>query len=456
MEQRKTINVKFDFSPFQWQKKCYDKLKRFNVFVVHRRAGKTWMAIMYLIECALRFTGKDGRFAFISPYLTQAVDIAWTLLSSQAAMVPGTQIDKIDHSITFPNGARIKLHGADNPEGLRGRYLDGVVLDELADVKAQVWGEILVPMLNNPGRSPGWAMLIGTPKGINLLSERYYAAQEDPDWYAEKFTIYDTQTYTQAEIDNLKKNMNERQFAQEYLCDFAAGNESALITANQIEDSCQRPLDIPSYDFAPIVIGVDVARQGDDSSVIQIRQGLFCHEPIAMKLNDSMQVAAKVIEAISDLKLKQNNSTVAAIFVDGSGGYGAGVIDRLRQLSYRVTEVQFGGKPTDERFNNKRTEMWWGIKYWIEQGGKLPVNPRLKRDLAAPQYTHANSAGKMALESKENLKKRLTFSPDYGDALALTFAYPVNAPSIEEQRVYRRQETQPQAYDPWKSEGWKL
>jgi hypothetical protein len=118
------------------------------------------------------------------------------------------------------------------------------------------------------------------------------------------------------------------------------------------------------------------------------------------------------------------------VFIDGSGGYGAGVIDRLRQLGHVVTEVQFGGKPDDDRFANKRTEMWWHLAEWVKNGGALHNDPAMKLDLCAPTYNHRNVAGKTALESKDEIKKRGLPSPDIGDALALTFAYPVSTPGL--------------------------
>ncbi len=130
-----------------------------------------------------------------------------------------------------------------------------------------------------------------------------------------------------------------------------------------------------------------------------------------------MQVADKVAQVIESWNPD-------AVFIDGSGGYGAGVIDRLRQLRHRVTEVQFGGAATDERFANMRVAMWFRMAEWVIGGGAIPPSPGLKVDLCAPTYTH-DTRGRMQLESKEAIKKRGMASPDEGDALALTFAYPV-------------------------------
>lgn len=415
--------VDLGFRPRVWQAECYRKVKRFSVLVIHRRGGKTVYGVMLLIDRALRFQppagGGPGRFYYVAPEKAQAKGICWDYFKRFASPVPGVKINEAELYIEFPNGSRIKVEGADDPDRLRGLYIDGIVLDEIADMKPSVWGEIVRPALAD---RKGWAMFIGTPKGINLLSELFYAAQSDPDWFAARMTINDTNALDPAEVEAARKQMSEAQFAQEFLCDFSAGNSNALLSANDVEEAARRTYHESDFAHAPRIIGIDVARQGDDRTVMVRRQGNASWPAIIMRGADAMEVAARAAREITDWKPH-------AIFVDGSGGYGAGVIDRLRQLGHTVIEVQFGGKPDDERFSNKRTEMWWLLAEWIKQGGAIPNDPGLKLDLCAPTYNHRNAAGKLALESKDDIKKRGLPSPDIGDAYALTFAYPVAAPS---------------------------
>jgi hypothetical protein len=112
-----------------------------------------------------------------------------------------------------------------------------------------------------------------------------------------------------------------------------------------------------------------------------------------------------------------------AVFIDA--GRGEGVIDRLRQLGYDIVEVNFGGKPMDSHYVNKRAEMWDSIRHWLDQGGQVPDDTDLHQDLCTPLYSYANAANKFALESKDQIRNRGLRSPDIGDAVALTFAYPV-------------------------------
>lgn len=413
--------IDLGYRPRPWQAKMHRSLKRFSVLVVHRRGGKTVAAILALLDAALRCSKPDGRYGYIAPYREQAKAIAWSYLKRYASKIPGTKVNESELWIELPNGARIRLFGADNADALRGLYFDGVVLDEVADMRPDVWGEIIRPALAD---RLGWALFIGTPKGVNLFSELYYAAMNDTDWYAGLFTYLDTGAIAAAEIEQMRTGptaMAENHFRQEFLCDFSSGSANALISTVLVEEACRRHLRTDQYGYAPVILGVDVARYGDDRSVICRRQGMASFAPVVMRGCDSNQVAAAVAIQITE-------HHADAVFIDGSGGYGSGVIDRLRSLGYQgqmSMDVQFGGKPDDPRFLNKRAEMWFRLADWIKQGAALPNDPALKLDLCAQVYSLDNAANKFALESKDDMKARGLPSPDMGDAWALTFAYPV-------------------------------
>lgn len=408
--------IDLGFRPRQWQAECYRQMRRFSVLVVHRRGGKTVMAVMRTIDAALRTQRKDARYAYIAPLFKQAKDVAWTYLTRYARMIPGSKVNESETWVELGNGARIRIYGSDNPDSLRGIYLDGVVLDEVAQMKAEVWDEIVLPTLSD---RQGWALFIGTPKGVNRFSELYDTARgKSEDWFAALYDVYQTDALPASEVAIARAEMSESSFRQEYLCDFAAANENTLIPLSMAQDCRGRFLREDAYRFAAKIIGVDVARQGADSTVIQRRQGLVAYPPKVLKGADAMQVASAVAA-------EQLEWDADAIFVDGSGGYGAGVIDRLKQLRHDVQEVQFGGKPTDPRYLNKRAEMYWGVREWLQQGAALPDDAGLVRELCAITYTHDNARGVLKLESKDDLKDRIGISPDKADALALTFAYPV-------------------------------
>lgn len=176
-----------------------------------------------------------------------------------------------------------------------------------------------------------------------------------------------------------------------------------------------------------LVIGVDPARYGKDSTAIIRRKGRQAYNLALFDQQSTMAVAGRValIIGVEDPDM---------VFID-IGGLGAGIYDRLVELGYgeRVKAVNFGGKAIQpERYFNKRAEMWVLMRDWLN--GEFPVsipdNVKLSKDLVTPHY-QIDSSGKYKLERKEDMKKRLTregktgFSPDAGDALALTFAFPV-------------------------------
>jgi len=407
--------VSLGYVPRRWQLECHKARVRFTVLALHRRAGKTELGVVELLDSALRSKLPQPFFVYMAPFLKQAKAIAWERLKHYTRLLPGTDINESELWVRLPgNGAKIQIFGGDNPDGLRGLRLDGVVIDEVAQIKPEVWNEIVQPALSD---RKGWALFIGTPKGVNLFSELFYRAKDLPDWYSTVYTVYDTDSLDTEEVERLKRDMPENEFSREYLCDFAASAEDQLISIAEAEESARRHLEAVDYLYAPKVLGVDVARFGDDKSVIVLRHGLQVFPPQVFHGLNNMDFAGHVASAI----VKERPD---AVFIDA--GNGSGVIDRVRQLGHEVVEVNFGGKPMDAVYKNKRTEMWCLMAEWLRAGGAIPNLVDLKQDLASPTYSY-DTANKKCLESKDAIKARIRRSPDTADALALTFAFPVEA-----------------------------
>lgn len=410
-----THNIDLGYQPRPWQEHVHRNRKKRNVLVVHRRAGKTILAIMELIHEALSTTKHMARFSYVAPHRNQAKNIVWAILKEKVKAIPETIISESELWIEFPNGARLCLYGADNADALRGTYNDGLVADEFADFPVGVLGSVIYPTLAD---RDGWLILMGTPKGLDQLSNEYYLRKDDPHWFAALFSYSDTNALSPKAIADLKSTLLAREFALEMECKFDAGTSDTLLSGLEVDAAQNRVLSEDSYRFAARIIGVDVARQGDDRTCIVMRQGLRAFDPVMLKGADTIEVANAVLA-------EYEKWDADAIFVDGSGGYGAGVIDYLRNLGHYPYEVQFGGKPRDDRFKNKRAEMHWDLAYWVRNGGSLPRTPGLKVELCATRYFNDNDSGKLQLESKADLKGRGLNSPDIADALALTFAMPV-------------------------------
>ena len=437
----RTETVRLGYEPRAWQRRCHLERKRFTVLALHRRAGKTELAIMELLDKAIKCKDELGFFVYVAPYLKQAKAIAWARLKSKIdpfIRTAAIDVNEADLAVTFKhNKATIRLFGGDNPDALRGVRLDGCVIDEVAQIKPEVWNDIIQPALSD---RKGWAMFIGTPAGINLFSELFYRANSLPEWYAARYTVNDTDALDMGEVARLQRDMPEQAFSREYLCDFSAAGDDQLISLSDAESAAERQYPDGDVIDAPLVIGVDPARFGDDRSAIVLRQGLRMENPRLYTGIDNMALAAAVANIIEE-------RDPDAVFIDA--GAGAGVIDRLRQLGYEVTEVPFGGKAMfPNLFVNKRAEMWWAVKEWIDQGGAIPDRTDLKQELSTPLYWYDN-VGKRVLESKDEIKKRLQGggSPDIADALALTFAYPVA--KMLPREVREKISSRPKDYDPY-------
>lgn len=421
---------------------------RFCVLVAHRRLGKTVLSVNHLIKRAITDRKERGMYAYLAPFRNQAEQIAWGYLKHYTSQIPAISINEQKLSILLPNGATIRIFGADNPDALRGMYFDGVVIDEVAQIKPTLWGEVIRPALAD---RKGWAAFIGTPKGINLFSQLYDQAlnlmsKGDPDWIAMLYSVEQTHVIDEKELAALKVEMSENEFRQEFLCDFSAAQDNGLIPIDDIRAAANKFYRESEYMGAPLIYGIDVARFGSDASVIFKRRGLVAFEPIVIWKFDNMALADRI--AVEMAKEKPD-----AVFIDS--GAGQGVIDRLRQMRFDVVEVPFGAQAIDkEQFANRRMEMWWHMAQWIKQGGAIPPDPVLQGDLGAPTYGYTPKGPKI-LEAKDKLKERIGRSPDLADALALTFAAPV-APKLSrsmERAIYGAKDS----YDPqeaFESEYW--
>ena len=436
--------IKLAYTPRKWQHSCHVNKQRFSVYALHRRSGKTELAIMELIDKAMKTDKELAMFVYVAPFLRQAKAIAWARLKQKIEPLRRTSVVDINEgelSVRFKhNGAIIRLFGGDNPDAMRGLRLDGIVMDEVAQLKNELWTDIVQPALSD---RLGWSIFIGTPSGINLFSELYYKAIDESDWTAARYTVYDTDSLHPNEVTRLKRDMSETSFAREYLCDFSAQGDDQLIALADTEDAAKRVYQQDHVKLFPIILGIDPARFGDDRSVVFRRQGKQAFKPVVYRGIDNMELAARVANLI-----EEHNPD--AVFCDA--GAGSGVIDRLRQLDYDVIEVPFGGRAMKpEQYINRRGEMWWLMKEWIEEGGAIPNDITLKQELATPIYWYDN-VGRRVLESKDQIKKRLqgAGSPDLADALALTFALPVAKKVPEDIYIKRRKiATGKKDYDPY-------
>jgi hypothetical protein len=404
------IETEIPYEPRPVQREIHAAVEqhRFSVIIAHRRLGKTVAMVNHLIKQALLCPLSRPHCAYIAPLYNQAKSVAWHYVKEFSAVIPGSKHNESELYVEFPNGGRVRLFGADNPDSLRGNYFDTLVLDEVADMKPELWGEVLYPALVD---RHGSVVFIGTPKGINLLYEIYTQGLQRPDWHCAVYRVTDTDVIPPHEIVEIKESMSEPQFRQEFMCDFMASAENILIPL----DLVQRAKDAqPSSElWAPIVMGVDVAREGDDESVCYVRQGLNTIGIHRFRILDLMALADQVSRLMDQYQ-------PAMTFVD-SVGIGAGLVDRLRQMGKSVAESNAGSMPLNKKYANRRAEMWVAMRDWLDMGGQIPNDYRLMTDLTSVTYLH-NVRDQLQLEKKADMKKRGLSSPDSADALAMTFS----------------------------------
>lgn len=386
----------------------------------------------------LNLTARDmhkrkGTYWHLFPEQTQARKAIWNGIDKQGRRIihqflPDEVVKRRSSQemlIETNFGSIWQMAGSDNFDSLVGSNPIGVVFSEWALANPASWDYIRPILLENNG----WALFITTPRGRNHAYTTHMMAQQQDAWFDQILTVDDTGVLTHEDIEGERaQGMPESKVLQEYYCSFEAEADDQFMPSEAVM-AC-RSLELYVQPDDPMVLGVDVARFGDDSSVIYPRKGRDAASfPIEVyKKVDTMQMAANVCEAINKYKPD-------GVFVD-VGAMGAGVIDRVRQLGFKCQEVNFGWKSDRHvdgapRANNKRSEMWVNLREAIKSGIRLPQNEQLMFELLAPGYSYDNSNA-IALEQKKEMKKRGVPSPDIADALALTYAYPVQPRSITE------------------------
>lgn len=219
--------IHIPYAPRALQLRVHAELERtrFVVVVAHRRFGKSVLAINHLIREATDSDRERPRYAYIGPTYAQGKAIVWDYLKHYARPVPGVRFNESELRADFPNGGQVRIYGADNPDSLRGLYLDGAVLDEVGLMRKSVWGEVVRPALADRG---GWAMFIGTPNGQNLFWELRNRAAQGDGWALHEFKASDTGVLSSAELVDARRTMSDDAYQQEFECSFEAAVKGAI------------------------------------------------------------------------------------------------------------------------------------------------------------------------------------------------------------------------------------
>lgn len=399
----------------------------------------TWDAWWFLAcsPVSSPIKGEHPKGAAVSVTAANLKDNLWPELSKWQQKSPflsekfewtKERIYAVDHPETWFLSAR--SWGKDSDEQAQGRTLSGLhsqyvlcLIDESGEIPLSVlkageqalsnctWGKII--QAGNPSSMNG--MLYAAASTLRSQWEiiRITGDPDDP----ERSPRIDIE-WAREQIKNYGRDNPWVMYS--ILGEFPPSSINSLLGIEDVQTAMNRHYSIEKYDYSQKRLGVDVALSGDDRTVIYPRQGLIAFKPVVMRNAKPSQIAARIIQAID--RWGQTGTKDIAVFIDNSGGFGSGVIDSLSQAGQSAIAVNFAGKAIDPRYFNTRSEIWINYRDWVLRGGALPNSQSLVRESTEPTYSL--QGGKFRLEEKAQIKKRLGFSPDEVDALALTFTLP--------------------------------
>lgn len=217
--------IELDYAPRIQFMPFHERTERWACLIAHRRAGKSVATINDLIRRAIVENKRDGQYGYIAPFRGQVKKVAWSYLKKYAAPLLDGDPNESELWVKLLNGPIIQLYGADNPDALRGAYFDGVVIDEYADIRSSLWGDVVRPMLTD---RQGWATFIGTPKGKNEFYELWVKAQKDPTWYTQRLPASESNIIPQRELDAALLDMGADRYMQEFELSFEAAIRGAF------------------------------------------------------------------------------------------------------------------------------------------------------------------------------------------------------------------------------------
>lgn len=309
-----------------------------------------------------------------------------------------------------------RLWSEENPDAYAGVHnYDGVMLifDEASGIPDPIW-HVAAGFFteNTPNRF--WMAFSNPRRNQGYFFECFHSKREF--WHSEHIDARDVEDTDKAIYEQIiaEYGSDSPQARIEVYGEFPSAGDDQFIPPQLVDEAAQRPR-YKDAD-APIVIGIDPARSGADSTVIVVRQGRDLLHIKRYRGDDTMTTVGHVIDAIEEYR--------PTLTVIDEGGLGYGILDRLTEQRYKVRGVNFGWKSKNPiMWGNKRAELWGAMREWLKSGS-IPHDRQLKSDFTGPK-TKPDSAGTIFLESKKDMKSRGLASPDAADALACTFAFPV-------------------------------
>lgn len=371
-------------------------------------------------------------WAEIARWNTMSINRDWWHLDGMSMRPAGwfakalSQQLMLDSQFYYAQG---QLWTKDNPDAFAGSHNQNgmmVGFDEGSGIHHKIW-DIVDGFFTEPTMYRLWLVFSNPRRTTGRFFETHH--RDKVEWRA---LSVDSRTVEGTDKDYLnalakKHGENSDKIKVQVRGLFPSTGENQAISRELIDLATMR--DKVQDQYAPLIMGVDPARQGKNETVIYFRQGrdAWSIAPIRFNEKDAMVTAARIAQQIDE-------KDPDAVAMDGTG-LGGPIVDRVREKGYKVTEIQMSSAPINEKWKDKRTELWMLMKEWLDTGYMI-LDSDLVEQLAAPEI-HELPDGRMKLESKEDLKGRGIDSPDIADALSCTFGVKVAPRDLTAVRAYQ-------------------
>ena len=385
---------------------------------VGKTAFNSWLILWWLV------THYPCRIPCTAPTASQLEDTLWPEVRKWAMNLPPflkSQIEITSHHIKLASApsqsfAVSKTASKDRPEALQGFHEENLLflIDEASGVPDIVF-ETAQGSLSTKGAK---IVMTGNPtRATGYFHNSFFSDR----WYKITVSAIDAKQASKEFPEDIihQYGRDSNVYRVRVLGEFPTGDDDGVIPLALAEEAMWRDMDRDTH--AKVIWGLDVARFGDDRTVLCKRQGMNVTSLVSWQNKDIMQTAYLVADEYKKLQAHFSNELPVEVIVDVIG-MGAGVADRLRELGLPVVECNVSESPSSkDKFMRLRDELWWNVREWLEtKNAKLPNDEELINELATPRYSIPN--GKIVIERKSDLKKRGLRSPDKADALCLTFA----------------------------------
>ena len=360
---------------------------------------------------------KTKTWAELGRWHTMAINSHWFEKTTMALRPQPWWKDHVETQLKIDTGyyySEAQLWSAERPDAWAGPHNPHglvVIFDEASGIPEPIW-EVTKGFFTEPELHRYWFAFSNPRRNSGGFFECFHLNRKY--WHTRNLDARTVEENDQAVYQQIIDQHGEDSDAArvEVKGQFPRQGDRQFISRELVQEATQRPLVTDKY--APLILGIDPARYGDDETVMMFRQGRDARSfPITvMKQKDNVEVADMVALLI-------NEWNPDAVNIDAGAGHG--IIDILKHAGYKVREVQFGAAGDHDQFGNNRTHLWGKMRDWLKGGCINATQKNLIDDLPGPEYRYQLKTDKIILEPKESMKDRGIASPNHADALAITF-----------------------------------